>query len=97
MTTYGQRVRQETRSRDGRYRVINKCERCRKSVGADYHSDHRCNVDGLGLVLCAGCCGITSAMSDAEFFAYRWMHRATLAGLGFDPAATTSWGGQPSG
>lgn len=54
MASYGQTERQRTRRRDGKYSDMNKCERCRKSVGSNYYSDGR--SDGTaGWVLCRDC------------------------------------------
>ena len=51
MTTY---ERQRTRSSDGRYSDMSKCQRCAKPVGENYCTDPRSN-GGIGHVLCRAC------------------------------------------
>ena len=53
--SYGQQERQRTRSRQGRYSDMNKCQSCAKAVGTNYYSDPRSN-GGIGHVLCRACC-----------------------------------------
>ena len=61
--TPAQQARQHARS-DGRYRPMNRCERCyRKRLGDySYCSDDRLCNDGVGLVLCEPCSAIIAAM-----------------------------------
>lgn len=66
--SWRQSARQDAREqKSGRYRTLNPCERCKKSSGADYYSDERCNTIGPGLILCGGCAELLAAVPDSEY------------------------------
>lgn len=69
MASYGQNERQRTRSRDGKYKEMNGCERCSKSVGTEYCSDGRFNGE-VGHVLCRKCAFAGSRLSASEAVAF---------------------------
>lgn len=51
--SYAMQARQNARTSSGKYRDMNRCERCNKRLGDNYCSDGRvCDEYGVGLVLC---------------------------------------------
>lgn len=66
--TDNQIERQKVRE-NGKYSNYPKCELCGKKVPPHkYYSDERCNIGGVGLVLCKKCCVKSDEMHNKEFF-----------------------------
>ena len=70
-----QRERQSSEHREsGRYAKVNPCQRCGKSAGVNYYSDHRVDVeegfDSVAIVLCKRCATKGESLPSAEALAY---------------------------
>lgn len=50
--TWQQTERQKARAANGKYKILNPCEFCGKSAGANYASLENCNETGIGVCVC---------------------------------------------
>lgn len=59
--------RQQYRDARGRYTEMYRCELCGRPAGPNYRSDRRCNVYGIGVVLCPPCAALSETIPDDQY------------------------------